>query len=69
MIIGRDGDERSRNKCSAGGCTNIAQGAGMYKRHGANAIRRISEGYTDIADIEGVLPRKHGAKFKRCSTE
>eukprot|EP00985_Skeletonema_marinoi_P035370 scaffold46373_cov153-Skeletonema_marinoi.AAC.1 len=49
MIIGRDGDgdERSRS----GGCTNIAQRAGKYKskRHGANAIRRIIEGYTDIS--------------------
>jgi hypothetical protein len=45
MIIGRDGDgdERSRNKCS----TNW----NVQERHGANAIRRISEGYTDIADI------------------
>jgi len=62
--------KRCRKRCSAEGCTNAAQKAGVCRTHGApRSSRRCShEGCTNQIQSEGVCYR-HGAKYKLCSIE
>ena len=62
---------RKRRLCSFdGGCTNIAHGGGVCRRHGAKRSTCRYEGCTNLAQVGGVCIR-HGAKkyMKTCSHE
>jgi len=60
--------ERSKNICSADGCTNYSKIAGLCIRHGAEIKLCSSEGCTNVV-VRGGVCRRHGAKVKRCVSE